>query len=66
MCLVKLLCPKIWGNLNLELSYVRTNEDDLIEILMMFALAEKARQNYLNREKKMKKIKPLFQTKQEK
>lgn len=45
---------------------MRTNEEDLIEILVMFALAEKARQNYLNSEKKMKKIKPLFQTKQEK
>lgn len=45
---------------------MRTNEEDLIEILVMFALAEKARQNYLNSEKKMKKIKPLFQIKQEK
>ena len=46
---------------------MRTNEEDLIVILVMFALDEKARQNYLTGKKKInEKIKPLFQTKQEK
>lgn len=40
---------------------MRTNEEDLIVILVMFALDEKARQNYLTGEKKsMKKSSLCF------
>lgn len=41
-------------------------EEDLIELLVMFALAEKANRIILTVKKKNEKIKPLFQTKQEK
>lgn len=65
MCLVKLLCAKIWGKLNLELSYMWGLWRSYW-IISDVLLAEKARQNYLNSEKKNEKIKPLFPTKQEK